>query len=122
KRTSWPVYFMLIFWFFFSSRRRHTRCYRDWSSDVCSSDLQQRGRPHAEPHGVDDDPVGGERGREIARQIGVPLGVVGLLGAAVTGEVERDQRPPGFLEEIGEAGLAPVQLEGRREAVREEDG
>src|SRR3989442_10082171 len=28
------------FWFFFfSSRRRHTRCGRDWSSDVCSSDL-----------------------------------------------------------------------------------
>src|SRR2546429_4682189 len=26
--------------FFFSSRRRHTRCSRDWSSDVCSSDLQ----------------------------------------------------------------------------------
>src|SRR6185503_10259632 len=24
--------------FFFSSRRRHTRCSRDWSSDVCSSD------------------------------------------------------------------------------------
>src|SRR5215813_5500191 len=24
---------------FFSSRRRHTRCGRDWSSDVCSSDL-----------------------------------------------------------------------------------
>src|SRR6266542_6707453 len=28
-----------ICYFFFSSRRRHTRCYRDWSSDVCSSDL-----------------------------------------------------------------------------------
>src|SRR6266542_1767200 len=28
-----------IIFFFFSSRRRHTRCYRDWSSDVCSSDL-----------------------------------------------------------------------------------
>src|SRR5207245_2614920 len=28
--------------FFFSSRRRHTRCYRDWSSDVCSSDLITR--------------------------------------------------------------------------------
>src|SRR3989442_8639245 len=26
--------------FFFSSRRRHTRCGRDWSSDVCSSDLR----------------------------------------------------------------------------------
>src|SRR2546429_6144656 len=28
-----------IGFFFFSSRRRHTRCSRDWSSDVCSSDL-----------------------------------------------------------------------------------
>src|SRR5690606_39744530 len=27
------------FFFFFSSRRRHTRFSRDWSSDVCSSDL-----------------------------------------------------------------------------------
>src|SRR5690606_41036568 len=27
--------------FFFSSRRRHTRFSRDWSSDVCSSDLAQ---------------------------------------------------------------------------------
>src|SRR2546429_2725974 len=30
---------MQICLFFFSSRRRHTRCSRDWSSDVCSSDL-----------------------------------------------------------------------------------
>src|SRR6266496_2972727 len=30
---------MLVFFFFFSSRRRHTRSLRDWSSDVCSSDL-----------------------------------------------------------------------------------
>src|SRR5256884_618633 len=29
----------VFFFFFFSSRRRHTRCSRDWSSDVCSSDL-----------------------------------------------------------------------------------
>src|SRR5690625_7186378 len=29
-------------YFFFSSRRRHTRWPRDWSSDVCSSDLQFR--------------------------------------------------------------------------------
>src|SRR5699024_11806312 len=28
-----------VFFFFFSSRRRHTRSKRDWSSDVCSSDL-----------------------------------------------------------------------------------
>src|SRR3712207_8072883 len=30
-----------VFFFFFSSRRRHTRYWRDWSSDVCSSDLGQ---------------------------------------------------------------------------------
>src|SRR2546429_9534032 len=30
---------MSFIYFFFSSRRRHTRCSRDWSSDVCSSDL-----------------------------------------------------------------------------------
>src|SRR3712207_7769493 len=32
----------LYFFFFFSSRRRHTRYWRDWSSDVCSSDLLNR--------------------------------------------------------------------------------
>src|SRR5204862_5468405 len=31
---------LFFFFFFFSSRRRHTRSLRDWSSDVCSSDLQ----------------------------------------------------------------------------------
>src|SRR5207302_3729638 len=31
--------FYFFFFFFFSSRRRHTRFSRDWSSDVCSSDL-----------------------------------------------------------------------------------
>src|SRR5437868_12085852 len=31
--------FLSFFFFFFSSRRRHTRSKRDWSSDVCSSDL-----------------------------------------------------------------------------------
>src|SRR5690606_41124938 len=32
---------IIIFFFFFSSRRRHTRFSRDWSSDVCSSDLDK---------------------------------------------------------------------------------
>src|SRR3712207_7066414 len=32
-------YICLLMFFFFSSRRRHTRYWRDWSSDVCSSDL-----------------------------------------------------------------------------------
>src|SRR3712207_7538843 len=33
------VLYVSFFFFFFSSRRRHTRYWRDWSSDVCSSDL-----------------------------------------------------------------------------------
>src|SRR5690606_40806247 len=32
---------LLCSFFFFSSRRRHTRFSRDWSSDVCSSDLSR---------------------------------------------------------------------------------
>src|SRR5439155_4108823 len=36
----------VIFFFFFSSRRRHTRWPRDWSSDVCSSDLGVWHRRH----------------------------------------------------------------------------
>src|SRR5690625_6793361 len=35
--------------FFFSSRRRHTRWPRDWSSDVCSSDLRCSGRECSHP-------------------------------------------------------------------------
>src|SRR5699024_11230260 len=33
------VFVYVFLFFFFSSRRRHTRSKRDWSSDVCSSDL-----------------------------------------------------------------------------------
>src|SRR5256884_3478566 len=42
RRTSTPsdsTHESHSLYFFFSSRRRHTRCSRDWSSDVCSSDL-----------------------------------------------------------------------------------
>src|SRR5690606_39842365 len=40
--------------FFFSSRRRHTRFSRDWSSDVCSSDLE---RPVAPSDDFADKPI-----------------------------------------------------------------
>src|SRR5215217_7333219 len=46
--------------FFFSSRRRHTRYWRDWSSDVCSSDLAPRDAREAR-RGREGPPVGGRR-------------------------------------------------------------
>src|SRR5437868_12159050 len=48
--------------FFFSSRRRHTRSKRDWSSDVCSSDLQLR-----------DSLQAPRRGSTAARLLAQPL-------------------------------------------------
>src|SRR3712207_7636455 len=57
-RVSWfsvvRTYLIFALFFFFSSRRRHTRYWRDWSSDVCSSDLvhlrRHRRRPHHRHH------------------------------------------------------------------------
>src|SRR2546430_12351693 len=43
--STWTSGVWILIFFFFSSRRRHTRFDCDWSSDVCSSDLGQR-RPH----------------------------------------------------------------------------
>src|SRR2546428_3917539 len=51
------------FMFFFSSRRRHTRSDRDWSSDVCSSDLM----PVLRPAEIYYD--GGEDGEQLTRRI-----------------------------------------------------
>src|SRR5437868_8823217 len=42
RRASSSETNVILLFFFFSSRRRHTRSKRDWSSDVCSSDLVSR--------------------------------------------------------------------------------
>src|SRR2546429_1543566 len=55
-----PLVVMMLGSFFFSSRRRHTRCSRDWSSDVCSSDLAAQevkeglGLPEIKAHLLDE--------------------------------------------------------------------
>src|SRR5216683_5935819 len=64
---------MEVSFFFFSSRRRHTRSDRDWSSDVCSSDLR-RPRPLVEARP-------GVRATDVARQSGhAPGPVAGSRG------------------------------------------
>src|SRR5258707_11357836 len=67
-----------LFCFFFSSRRRHTRYWRDWSSDVCSSDLTTTAGscgPPASAHGHDVDVGGTDAGGPHE-----PAVVVELLG------------------------------------------
>src|SRR6267378_6906132 len=63
-----------FFFFFFSSRRRHTRSLRDWSSDVCSSDVDRHteasGRPASE-WSVRSDVEGG---LAYVRAVGEELG------------------------------------------------
>src|SRR5207248_6621200 len=54
--------------FFFSSRRRHTRSYGDWSSDVCSSDLAILQPPYFDPGAdpaVNYGGIGGVIGHEM---------------------------------------------------------
>src|SRR5207245_9275997 len=90
--------------FFFSSRRRHTSCYRDWSSAVCSSDLPS-GRPRPPRNAVRCADVGAADRRigetEAARKDRDSVG--GIIEAVVTG------LPPGvgepFFESI-ESALA----------------
>src|SRR5690625_5446867 len=64
--------------FFFSSRRRHTRWPRDWSSDVCSSDLS-----------IDYTDFLGEKEKQVA--IDAVKAISGLTHAGVDLVVDEDQ-------------------------------
>src|SRR5207248_5239380 len=75
----------LLFYFFFSSRRRHTRSYGDWSSDVCSSDLVSRtllGRSLQAPSNLPDYRLLPSNFRDTST-LAPPLDPAGA-GAAVT--------------------------------------
>src|SRR3712207_7096776 len=81
------------FFFFFSSRRRHTRYWRDWSSDVCSSDLLTAEGTHGgtgEPGGKQGHPE--EDGRGAAFEDAKLLeGLVDVADAGQPGRVERSE-------------------------------
>src|SRR5438045_5160589 len=70
---------LLSTFFFFSSRRRHTRCLSDWSSDVCSSDLHfvRLRRAHAALH------AGAALGAPLARS--PPAAALGPAPAVAPG-------------------------------------
>src|SRR2546422_9411890 len=92
--------------FFFSSRRRHTRCSRDWSSDVCSSDLV--GRPRTRRR----------RGVQLPAGVSGDRGCRDPGGASHGGERRgrRSASAGGELREIGRASCRErgVDLGGRR--------
>src|SRR3712207_3088764 len=117
-------------YFFFSSRRRHTRYWRDWSSDVCSSDLLQRSavpgtlasadlkaaltEDHNDtvPDGVviSSDPA---PGRRAIRGSGVT--VVISLGRPVVPDVEAGTTSEEAERAIQEADLSPRWNEAAKE-------
>src|SRR3712207_6846567 len=59
--------------FFFSSRRRHTRYWRDWSSDVCSSDLPLQVLKPLENFGPFEVVTVGERVEPITTDLGMRI-------------------------------------------------
>src|SRR2546422_1713276 len=85
--------------FFFSSRRRHTRCSRDWSSDVCSSDLPPLLAAAtvllAACHG----------GRGAADEAQAPAGAQAVVGAGTA--VATTQPFPQIVRAIGTVGPRP---------------
>src|SRR5690242_20830981 len=82
-------HFKVLIFFFFSSRRRHTRSTCDWSSDVCSSDLLA-GAAHVVQRLADQDAAEPSAAERL-----VDLGV---------GEHD----PVRLLLELGEAGELPA--------------
>src|SRR5947199_2372141 len=78
-----PCVYLTFSSFFFSSRRRHTRCLSDWSSDVCSSDLREtrRGSNMRNSRNVEQGLGTGPGGR-INVAVGCALLAVALVSAS----------------------------------------
>src|SRR2546421_2457932 len=68
--------------FFFSSRRRHTRSDRDWSSDVCSSDLNVEGIDSYLARQRTQLPVIGPAGQERLRKARAHISGTGRIGTS----------------------------------------
>src|SRR3712207_1597880 len=92
--------------FFFSSRRRHTRYWRDWSSDVCSSDLKAEGK--AIPLFLETLLTPSRRGRKPKQKL-FPFFFQTLLTDLRSGRKPKERLFPFFLkpclppQEVGES-------------------
>src|SRR5690606_9026478 len=90
---------------FFSSRRRHTRFSRDWSSDVCSSDLVAHARQEERQE------AGVARSHLVAHALGLGggLGPVVARLAPVLPELGPQVGPRGVRGRLGEGNTVPQQ-------------
>src|SRR5438034_11650445 len=83
------LYVSCFIFFFFSSRRRHTRSLCDWSSDVCSSDLEISNRKV-----VPAEPLMSRRRQQTAREIGAAQDGRGVERRACGDSSMRNRRDP----------------------------
>src|SRR5207249_8747027 len=84
----------VVLFFFFSSRRRHTRSKRDWSSDVCSSDLLRVLRHRGDACGLEQRErrhPAGDRRRERLAEKGTERAVLPSLDVARAPVVDRSE-------------------------------
>src|SRR5207245_6133379 len=96
--------------FFFSSRRRHTSCYRDWSSDVCSSDLDSSPAAFA-PTGSDHRHP--ERGGCSAIELSIRSPRAGETKGYLSGQNPADYWSPGMERCPSHSGVSePVRDRG----------
>src|SRR3712207_5939536 len=103
-------------WCFFSSRRRHTRYWRDWSSDVCSSDLTFAADLDALITRLDLRDVvlagfsmgGGEVARYLGRYGSDRVAKAMLLGAVPPFLLKTDDNPDGVGQEVFDGMLGAV--------------
>src|SRR5207245_8289058 len=110
--------------FYFSTRRRHTRCYRDWSSDVCSSDLSAktaRVEMKAERQ-ARTEPNGGGTIQSAKGKLGVMIPGMGAVATTFVAGVEAIRRdlakPIGSLTQMGTVRLGK-RTEGRSPKIKE---
>src|SRR5205814_4732587 len=88
---------------FFSSRRRHTRCLSDWSSDVCSSDLSSPAPGPSKGGGL-----GQSMGTvEVEVNPVTSPGKLGMLNGAGESEWPKKRRQSGVVDiDVGQIGRA----------------
>src|SRR5256885_16730408 len=82
--------------FFFSSRRRHTRLQGDWSSDVCSSDLLDARRGPGQPSGFEVTTHGGRRGTGLDAIEWARRATAAGAGEVLLNSMDADGRQEGF--------------------------